>query len=67
MVGKIKAMLDDIIEQRSKGNPVLTITTKSKLLLKGIDYEKYTPQSSDDPAMVAKVIQCAQEMGIEVK
>ena len=67
MVGKIKAMLDDIIEQRSKGNPVLTITTKSKLLLKGIDYEKYTPQSSDDPVIVAKVKQCAQEMGIEVK
>lgn len=67
MAGKIKSMLDDIITQRAKGNQTLVTTTKSKLLLKGIDYDKFTPQSDDDPAFIEKVRQCAKEMGIEVK
>jgi DNA polymerase III sliding clamp (beta) subunit (PCNA family) len=66
MVGIIKSMLDSIIEQRSKGNQTLVNTTKSKLLLKGIDYDKFTSQSPDDAVTIAKVKQCAQEMGIEV-
>lgn len=67
MAGKIKSMLDDIITQRAKGNQTLVTTTKSKLLLKGIDYDKFTMQSADDPALIEKVRQCAKEMGIEVK
>lgn len=67
MAGKIKSMLDDIIAQRAKGNQTLVTTTKSKLLLKGIDYDKFTAQTVDDPVLIEKVRQCAKEMGIEVK
>ena len=37
MAGKIKHLLDKIIEARSKGNPTTTQTTKIKLILKGVD------------------------------
>ncbi|HWQ68268.1 MAG TPA: hypothetical protein VN372_15545 [Methanospirillum sp.] len=66
MAGKIQALIDEIIEIRSHGNPGLASTTKAKLLLKGIDPNKYNSQSPDDPVIIAKVRQCAQEMGIEV-
>lgn len=67
MAGKIKAMIDAIIKERSQGNPSLESTTRTKLLLKGIDPSKYSDQSDDDPAVIAKIKQCAQEMGVALK
>jgi len=64
MAGKIKQMLDKLIETRSKGIPTLVSTTKAKLQLKGIDYRAYTATSPDDPAMINKVTEVAKEMGI---
>ena len=42
MPGKIKQMIDSIIEQGSKGDPLLVKTTETKLMLKGINTNKYT-------------------------
>jgi hypothetical protein len=64
LAGKIKQMLDKLIEVRSKGNSTLVNTTKAKLSLKGIDYQSYTATSPDDPAMIKKVTEVAKEMGI---
>lgn len=55
MVGKIKTMIDDIIGIRSKGNSVIASTMKTKLKLKGIDVDKYTETSDDDPVVIAKL------------
>ena len=64
MAGKIKQLLDKLIEVRSKGNSTLVNTTKAKLTLKGIDYASYTASSPDDPTMIKKVTEIAKEMGI---
>lgn len=55
MAGKIKQMIDAIINQRAKDNPMLVGVIKSKLMLKGIDPGKYTATSDDDPAIIAKL------------
>ncbi len=55
MTGKIKTMIDDIIEKRSKGNPVISGTMKTKMKLKGIDVEKYTAASDDDPVIIGRL------------
>lgn len=55
MAGKIKQMIDTIISQRAKDNPMLAGVIKTKLMLKGIDPGKFTPQSDDDPAIIAKL------------
>jgi len=55
MAGKIKQMIDTIISQRTKDNPMLAGVIKTKLMLKGIDPGKYTAQSADDPAIIAKL------------
>ena len=64
MAGQIKSMIDSIIEQRSKGSPVLRSTTQVKLLLKGIDATKYTETSADDPEIIKAVRLAAEAFGV---
>jgi hypothetical protein len=66
MAGQIKRMLDSIIDQRAKGNPILMQTTKTKLTLKGLDPDKFNSASPDDPAVVEKVKAIAAELGTHV-
>jgi len=55
MAGKIKKMIDSIIEQRAKDNAMLARVIKTKLILKGIDPGKFSAQSDDDPAIIRKL------------
>lgn len=55
MAGKIQQMIDTIISQRAKDNAILARIIKTKLVLKGIDPNKFTPQSADDPAVIGKL------------
>ena len=64
MAGKIKQMLDTIITVRSQGKPTLVITTKTKLIMKGVDPDLYGPDSPDDPAVLAKLKQIAADMNV---
>jgi hypothetical protein len=64
MAGRIKTMVDKIVAQRSKGNPTLVATTRTKLLLKGIDPEKFGLSSPDDPAIIAKLQLLAKELNV---
>lgn len=67
MPGKIRNIIDSLIETRSQGNPSLASTTRTKLLLKGIDSSKYTATSEDDAEVIMKIKLVAQEMGITLK
>jgi hypothetical protein len=62
MAGKIKQMIDTIIAQRTKGNTMLAGVIKTKLMLKGIDPNKFTAQSDDDPAIIAKLEAVVKEL-----
>lgn len=62
MAGKIKQMIDMIIAQRAKDNPMLAGIVKTKLMLKGIDPNKFTAQTADDPAILAKLEIVAKEL-----
>jgi len=62
MAGKIKTMIDDIIALRSKGNPAIASTMRIKLKLKGIDADKFTATSDDDPAIITKLDEIYKEL-----
>lgn len=62
MAGKIKQMIDAIIEQRAKGNTMLEGVIRTKLMLKGVDPKKYTLQSDDDPAILGKLEALAKDL-----
>ena len=64
MPGQVKVIIDKIIIERSKGNPTIASTTKTKLLIKGIDPDVWKENSPDDPAVLSKVRQIAQDFGI---
>lgn len=55
MAGKIRQMIDSIIAQTATDNPVLERVIKTKMILKGINPAKFTPESDDDPAIIAKL------------
>jgi len=61
MAGKIKQMIDAFVIKRAQGNSVLEGVVKIKLILKGIDPKMYTPQSDDDPAIIAKLEELMKE------
>lgn len=66
MAGKAKRQIGQILEAVSKGNSVVLITTKTKLLLKGIDPDKYTDSSEDDPVIIQKIEKIAAEFGVKI-
>ncbi len=61
MAGKIKEMIDSLVNQRAQGNSVLEGVVKIKLILKGIDPKNYTGESPDDPAIIAKLEELMRE------
>ena len=60
MAGQIKKMLDQIIETRSRGDSFLALTTKTKLVLKGINPDKYDCDSPDNPWVIKDVRRIAK-------
>jgi hypothetical protein len=66
MPGLIKTMIDRIIAERSKGNSTLASTTRTKLILKGIDPDKFGPASPDDQAVISKLRALAADLDITV-
>lgn len=56
MAGKIKKMIDMIIQERSKGNPAIAEMTKSKFMLKGLNPNKYDQFSEDDPEIIKRLL-----------
>lgn len=66
MAGQIRPMIDTIIEKRSKGNPTIALTTKTKFILKGINPDRFDRMSPDDPAVIARIKEIGAAMGVSV-
>ncbi len=66
MAGQIKSMIDRVIAQRSRGNPTIAVTTRTKFILKGVNPDRFDPASPDDPAIIAKIKTIAVEMGVSL-
>jgi hypothetical protein len=62
MAGKIRQMIDSVIAQRAMGNPMLEKIIKTKLILKGVNPNKYTLQSDDDPVILEKIEKMLMEL-----
>lgn len=66
MAGKIKILIDTIVEKRAGGNSTIANLTKSKMVMKGINPEKYMSNSPDDPAVIEKLMTLAREMNVNI-
>ncbi len=66
MPGKIKKMIDTIIQQRSRGSSIIANTIKVKLILKGINPDVFTSQSDDNPLIIKRVEKIGRDFGVNV-
>lgn len=66
MAGKIKALIDEIVDKRANGKPFLISITKAKLALKGVDPEAFNESSDDDIEVLNKLKKIAVELGCPV-
>jgi len=64
MPGQIKHMIDTIVTKRSNGNPTVALTTRTKLILKGINPDRFGADSADDAAVIAKLNVIAADLGV---
>lgn len=60
MAGRIHAMIEDLMAERTT-DAVSRSAMRVKLLMRGIDADKYNALSDDDPAIIAKLEQMRQE------
>jgi hypothetical protein len=61
--GQIWHLIIKIINERSKGNLVIAKNIRTKLFLKGIDVDRYGPDTPDNPAVLDRVRKLAAMMG----
>ena len=66
MPGQIRHMIDAIICGARRENATIAMTTKTKLILKGINPDRYSAASDDDPSVTAKLRAIATELGVHV-
>ncbi len=66
MAGQIRMLLDTIIAKRSKGNSTIAMTTKTKLIFKGLDPDDFNSQSPDVPATIEKIQAVAAELNVSL-
>lgn len=59
-------MIQSVITQKSKGNAVIANSIRTKMYLKGIAVDKYTPSSPDDQEIIKKIREIAKEFGVVV-
>jgi hypothetical protein len=67
MAGQIKKMMDTIIAERSGGNPSMETMIRTKLMLKGLNPDKFTETSPDYPQIISRLTTVAQEMGVQIR
>jgi hypothetical protein len=66
MAGKINKQLHIIFNEVAKNNPIIMNTTRTKLISKGIDPNKYSLDSPDDPEILEKLKSFAEEFGVKI-
>lgn len=66
MSGEIKKVIDQIVTKRSKGNPTIAKITRTKLLLKGVDPDKYDESSPYSAEVMQKLCKIADEFNLRL-
>ncbi len=67
MAGKVKLLIDRLIELRTKGDRGLVAPLKIKLIMKGVDPDMFDAGTPDNPIVIQRVITIAKEMGYDLQ
>lgn len=61
MAGRVKVLIDELLHLRTKGNSALAPFVRAHLILQGIDPDRYSATSADDPKLEQRLAQLIQE------
>ncbi len=61
MAGRVKQLIDELLHVRTKGNTALVPFVRAHLILQGIDPDRYSPASADDPQLEKKLAQLIED------
>lgn len=59
-------MIQKIVQGKSKGNAIIASSVRTKMILKGINVDKYTATTPDDPKVIQFLQDIAKEYGISL-
>ena len=65
-IGNIKKVIEAIIVRKGKGDPLIVINIRKKLVFKGINPAKYTCETIDDPVVLRKLMELARDLGFKI-
>ena len=66
MTGTIHRLITRLIDQRTGGRPNLAASIKIRLIMKGVDPDRYNEDSADDPAVIARLHIIAKDMSVDL-
>ena len=55
VAGTIKQLIDQLVELRTSNNPSLVHFVRAQLMMRGINPDRYTTTSPDDPKIVEQL------------
>lgn len=61
MAGQVKQLIERYIHQRTRGDPAQRHFVRAHLLIKGINPDKYTETTADDPTVLAQLNQMLRD------
>ncbi len=67
MAGKVKTLIEQLIQLRTNGEHTLVAPLKVKLIMKGIDPDMFDADTPDNPLVIQRVVAIAKEMGYELR
>ena len=67
MAGQIIKLIEAIVEKSSGGNPVVASSTRIKIIMRGVIPKKYNEHSPDDPEVIAKLLEIAKELQLNME
>jgi hypothetical protein len=63
-IGRIKLILETIIVMKSKGNPKIAMSLKNQFIKKGLDPDRYSYMTPDNPILLKKLETLARSLGV---
>lgn len=66
MKGEAKKIIDAILLERANGDPLLMSTTRTKLILKGFNPNRFTEDTDDNPEVIIKLRKIAVEFQVSL-
>ncbi len=67
MAGKVKTLIEQLIQLRTNGEQTLVAPLKVKLIMKGIDPDMFDADTPDNPLVIQRVVAIAKELGYELR